>query len=200
MASLVSLSLKTRGFIFMWPPVSLLGWWPWCGHLEPPDPSDTDATDEEIDAELLSLLNLWSDESEGVWGGATPNSHCLWPLSWPCWCAQPCSRWGRMRTKSGHLPSFNYHWNVSRPWTQILVMKIKWSRKWVRSNKGDWTLLIHMHPSAMAWVINCQPPHWLAGLALSWACLLTQLRAPDNINVASHASPKLSPSPNDHSP
>ena len=49
----------------MWPLVSLWGQWPWCGCLEPPDPSDTDATDEEVDAELLSLSNPQSDKREG---------------------------------------------------------------------------------------------------------------------------------------
>ena len=32
------------------------------------------------------------------------------------------------------------------------------------------------------------------------ACLPTQLMAPDSMNMASHASPKLRPSPRDHLP
>ena len=49
-------------------------------------------------------------------------------------------------------------------------------------------------PSVMAWVINCWPSPRLTGLALSWACLPTQMMVPDKVNVASHTSPKLSPS------
>ena len=55
-------------------------------------------------------------------------------------------------------------------------------------------------PSVMAWAISCQPLPRLASLALSWAALPTQLMVTDSINVASCASPKLSPSPNDHHP
>ena len=40
----------------------------------------------------------------------------------------------------------------------------------------------------MAWVINCQPLSRLTGLALSWACLPTQLIAPDSMNAASRTS------------
>ena len=35
-------------------------------------------------------------------------------------------------------------------------------------------------------------------LVLSWACLPTQLMAPDSMNVALHALPKLHPSPRDY--
>ena len=41
----------------MRPPVSLQGHWPQHGCLEPPNLSDTDATDEEVDVEILSLPN-----------------------------------------------------------------------------------------------------------------------------------------------
>ena len=53
-----------------------------------------------------------------------------------------------------------------------------------------------MCPLMIAWAINCQPSLRLTSLVLSWACLQTQLMTPDNVNVVSHASPKLSPSPN----
>ena len=92
MASLVSSSLKTDRLIFMCPLGSLWVCQPWLGCLEPPNFSDIDATDEEVDAELLSLSNPWSDESEGEWGGATHNSHCPWPWPWP-WCGTWLHSW-----------------------------------------------------------------------------------------------------------
>ena len=55
-------------------------------------------------------------------------------------------------------------------------------------------------PSVMAWAIYHWPSPRLNSLALSWACLPTQPMAPDSVNTASHASPKLGPSPNDHLP
>ena len=51
-----------------------------------------------------------------------------------------------------------------------------------------------MHHLVMVWVINCQPSSRLTWLTLSWACLPTQLMAPDSVNMASHTSPKLNPS------
>ena len=91
MASLVSSSLKNARLIFIWPPGSLQGCLPWHGCLDHPDLSDIEDTDDEVDTVLLSLSILWSDESKGYWGGATHNSHCLWPLFWPCCGMQPCS-------------------------------------------------------------------------------------------------------------
>ena len=68
MVSFVSSSLKTGWLIFIWPPDSL--WcWPQCVCLEPPDLSDLDDTDEEVDTELLSLLNPWYGEGEDDGGG-----------------------------------------------------------------------------------------------------------------------------------
>ena len=80
--SLVSLSLKTGRFIFIWAPSSqcLLP------HLECPDPSnlsDLDDTDKVVNNELLSLSNPWSREGNG-----NQDSGDLWSLqhllqSWP---------------------------------------------------------------------------------------------------------------------
>ena len=56
---------------------------PWYRCLEPPNLSDIDDTDEEVDTEFWSLLNPQCDESKGDWGGATHNSHCPWPQSQP---------------------------------------------------------------------------------------------------------------------
>ena len=72
-------------------------------------------------------------------------------------------------------------------------------------NVGRWEWgcpgpLASMHHLVMAWVINCWSSHKLTTLVLSWAYLPTQLMAPDSMNMASHASPKLSPSPRDHLP
>ena len=52
----------------------------------------------------------------------------------------------------------------------------------------------------MAWMINCQPSSRHTGSALIWACLPTKAMAPDNVNATSLASPRLSPSPNNHHP
>ena len=57
-----------------------------------------------------------------------------------------------------------------------------------------------MCPLVMAWVINCLPSSRLAGLVLSCAGLPTHAITPDNVNVVSLASARLSPSPNDHQP
>ena len=197
MASLVSSSMKTRRFIFMWPLVSLGGWQPWHRCLEPPDTSDTDATDEEVDAELLSLLNLWSDKSKGDWGGATHNPCLLWPLSLPHWHAQPHSgkaRWGLClgtSHQSAATGMFTGHGDKSLLWklNSIEVGGIEW---------GQLGSLGLMCSSVMAWVIIHWPSPRLAGLALSWAGLPTQLRPPDSINAVSSGLPKLSPSPSDH--
>ena len=58
--------------------------------------------------------------------------------------------------------------------------------------------LAMMHCSVMAGVINCQPSCRLNGLALSWACLPTQLMAPESVKMVFLTSPKLRPSPRDH--
>ena len=67
MASLVSSSLKTSRLIFIRLPGSQWGCCPQHGHLNAPDLSDIDDTDDEVDTVLLSLSNSWSDESEGDW-------------------------------------------------------------------------------------------------------------------------------------
>ena len=55
MASFVSLSLKTGRLIFKWPLDSQQGHWPWHECLEPPDLSDLNDTDAEVDGEVLPL-------------------------------------------------------------------------------------------------------------------------------------------------
>ena len=129
MASLVSSSLKTGRLIFIWPPSSLWGCQPWCGHLEPPNPSDIDNTDEEVDAELWSLSNLWSDESKSDWDGATHNSYCLISGLW-WYLTSLLVYWSVAR--SGHLPLVSSCWEVMWLWRQILILKIEWC--WCRWN------------------------------------------------------------------
>ena len=91
-ASFVSLSLKTGRLIFIWPPSSL---WhqPQCKCLEPPDLSDLDDTNEDVDTELLSLSNLTSSDGEWVGGYATHRSHCHWPQLWLHCGIRPWSWW-----------------------------------------------------------------------------------------------------------
>ena len=63
-ASFVSSSLKIVRLIFIWPPDSQQGHWPWHKHLEAPNLSDLDDTDE-VDAELCLLSNPQPGEGEG---------------------------------------------------------------------------------------------------------------------------------------
>ena len=91
MTSFVSLSLKIDKLIFIWPLDSWQGCWPQHGCLEPPNLSDLNDTDEEVDTELWSLLNPWSGKGEGDWGGVTCNSHCPWPQWQPHCGTQPHS-------------------------------------------------------------------------------------------------------------
>ena len=149
MAYLVSRSLKTSRFIFTWPPVSLWGCWPSHGCLEPPDLPDTDATDEEVDAKLLSLSNPWSDESKGDQGGATHNSCCL--QSW-CQPHPPWARWGLSLGTSHHSATTGmFAGHGDKSWLQKLngfeVGGIEW---------GWPDPLGSMCPSVMHWAIS----HW----------------------------------------
>ena len=75
-ASLASLVFEDwQVYLHVAPSFPMQGNLPWHECLEPPDLSDTDATDEDMDnAELISLSNPWSDENEGDWGGATHSS------------------------------------------------------------------------------------------------------------------------------
>ena len=199
MASLLSSSLKTGRLIFIWPPGSLWGHWPWHGCLEPPRPSDIDATDEEVDAELLSLSNPWSDESKGDWGGAAHNSHCLWPWSWPHCGAQPCSWWTgwgpSLGTSHYSADARKFAGHGDESWLQKLN-----GVETCGMERGCLGLLGSICPSVMALAINCQPSSRLTALALSWACLPTQQMVSDSVNAASHTLPKVSLSPNDCHP
>ena len=193
MVSFVSSSLKTDRLIFIWPTATLQGHQPCHGCLKPPNPSHIDATDEEVDAEILSNSNPWSDESKGNWGGAAHNSHCLWPQSQPH-CGAQHHFWC-----TGQEPSLgtSHHSATTRKfagcgdnsWLQTLngVETDRMEQGW----PGPLGL---MCPSVMVWVINHWPSPRLTGLVLSWACLPTQLMAPDSVNAVSHTSPDLSPS------
>ena len=75
----------------------------------------------------------------------------------------------------------------------MVLMQVEW-------NEGDQGPLGSRYSLVMAWAINCQPSPRLTGLALSLACLPTQLMAPDNVIVVSHTLTNLSTSPNDHCP
>ena len=190
MASLVSSSLKTGRLIFIWPPGSLWSCQPWCGCLEPPNPSDIDATDEEVHAELLSLSNPWSDESEGDWGGATHNSCCLWPQSqphcgtWPCsWCMG----WGPSLGTSHHSAAAGKFAGCrDKSWLQKLngveaggmeqgwpdpldLIVLQWWFGW--STAGH-------HPGSLVWHwvgLVCQP-NWWCLTAWTW-CLVPHPRS-----------------------
>ena len=195
MASLVSSSLKTGRVIFIWPLGSLWGYQPWHGCLEPLDPLDHEDTDEAVDIELQPLSNLGSGEGEGSWVGA---AHCcchLWPWSWALCGTQPCSWCAGQGPGLGTsycsaiVGMFAGHGDQSWLWklNSVDAGEIEW---------GWPAPLGLMCPSVMAWEVSCWPSLRLAGLALSWTCLPTQLMAPDSVNTASHALPKLRPFPN----
>ena len=150
--------------------------------LEPPNPSNIDATDEEVDAELLSLSNPWSDEGKGDWGGATHNSHCLWPQSWPCCGAPPhfwCTGWGPSLGTSHHSAAAGRlagHGDESWLWklngvdagemewggqTPLVQCVLQW---WF-----GWSTASH-HPGLLVWHwvgLVCQPNWWLL-TRLTW--------------------------------
>ena len=180
MASFMSLSLKTGRLIFIWSLDSLQHWWLQFECLGPPDLSDLDDTDEEADTELWSLSNLQSGEGESDGGGAAHRSQ-----SWPHCNAQPCSWYDALGLCLGTsncsaavgsltpCKDSSWLWNLNGGDTG----GIEW---------GHLGPLGSMHCSVMAWVINCQPSPKVTTLALSLACLPTQLMAPDSMNMASH--------------
>ena len=57
--------------IFMWSLVSPCHL-PGQEHWEPLDLSDSDDINEVVNTELLSLLNPWSGDDKGSWGGSSP--------------------------------------------------------------------------------------------------------------------------------
>ena len=167
-ASLVLSSLKTGRLIFIWPPGSLRGHWPWCGCLELSNPSDIDATDQEVDAELLSLLNPWSDKSKV----GLPITQCLWPQSQP-----HCGTWPHSWC-SGQGPSLgtSQHSAAARKFAGHGDKTWLWKLNSVEAGGVEWGQpgpLGLMCPSVIAWEINHWPSPWLTGLALSWTCLPT---------------------------
>ena len=184
-ASLVSSSLRTGRFIFILPLGSLQVHQPQHGHQETPNLSYIDATDEEVDAELLSLLYPWSGESEGNWSGNTHNSHCPQPWSEPC-----CGAWPHSWCTGQHWGLGTSHHSASAG--RFAVCRDKtwlWKLNGVDAGGMEWGWpgpLGSMCPSVMTWGINCQPSPRLTGLVLSWACLPTQLMPPDNIDMVSH--------------
>ena len=159
MASLVSSSLKTGRFIFMRPLVSLWGHQPWHGHLEPHDLSDTEATDEEADTELLSLSNPWSDKSKGNQGEATHNSCGLQSQTqpWSWWAG-----WGLSLGTSHHSATTGmFAGSGHESWL--------WKLNGVETGGIEWGQpgpLGLMCPSVMAWAISHQP------LTITQACQL----------------------------
>ena len=75
----------------------------------------------------------------------------------------------------------------------MVQMQMEWT-------EGDQAHIGSVCPLVIAWVINHLPSPMLTGLALSCACLPTHAMISDNVNVASLASPKVSPSPNEWHP
>ena len=100
--------------------------------------------------------------------------------------------WGLMS-----MPSFFY--TFISTWEPHLWWGLSWPQKlYGGSARGHvWGCpgpLVSTHCLVMAWVIIHWPSWRDTALALSWACLPTQLMALDSMNVALHALPRLSPS------
>ena len=108
----MSSSLKTSRLIFIWPPGSLWHWL-WCECQEPPDLSDCDDTNEDVDTELLSFLNQWSSEGEGVGGCATHGSHHHWSHFQPCCRTWPQSWCDGQSVCPGSSMHSSTLWNIS---------------------------------------------------------------------------------------
>ena len=184
MASFLSSSLKTGRLISMWCQGS---WqcWPQCWCLEPPDLSDLDDT--------LKHVVWWRWRCQG-WG--SPRfSLLLATVLALLWCTASFMVWHLMS-----MPQTSQH--SSALWSLSSCGGLSWLQKLNSGNtdsheQGCLGPLASMHHSMMAWVINCWPSHKLTALVLSWACLLTQLMAPDNVNMVSCPLLKLSPSPRD---
>ena len=175
MAFFLSSSLKTGRLIFRSPPCSLQHW-PWYIHLEPPDLLDHDDTDEEVDTELLSLSNPLSSEGEGVRVSSAHSSHCIWLQSWQHCDTQSwswCYIWWVCLGSSTHLSVL---WSLSSCWGPSWLQNLNGSNAG-RCERGCPGPLVSTHHSVMAWAINHWPSHRFNALALSWACLPTQLMA-----------------------
>ena len=200
MVSFVSSSLKTGRLIFIWPLDSWWGCCPWHGCLETTHVLDLSDTHEEVDAEPWSLSNPWSGEGKGNGGGVAHNSlppsldltqsqsqPCcgVWHHSWYPGLG-PCLGTSHHAAAVGRLAGHR-----DRPW----LLKLN------GVDAGGMELRCPgppglMCPSVMAWEINHQPSPRLTRLVLSLACLPTQLMAPDSMNLVSHTSLRLNPSPN----
>ena len=134
MMSFVSSSLKTGRLIFIWPLDSWWGHWLWHRCLEPPDLSDLNGTDEEGDAKLWSLLNLWFGEGK-VTGVGLPGTLItpgldlslavvpnliLCTLSWGHIWAPP-----NMQQLSGGLLVMETGLDY---WSWMVLMQVEWSK------------------------------------------------------------------------
>ena len=147
---------------------------------------------------MLNFCHFWTHglmKGKGNWGGAIHSSCCLWPWSQLCCSTQPCSwctYWGPSLNTShcsaaaGRLAG---HGDKSWLWklNGVDAGGMEWGGQdpWCDVSFRDG--LVDPHQSSPR----------LTGLVLSWACLLTQLMAPDKVNMASHTLPKLSSSSND---
>ena len=147
-----------------------------------------------------SIWPCWHQRRSWCWTPVTLKSHsslCPWP--WSFCNPQPHSWYNSLGSCLGTSP---HSTGVEGPvtwgdqsWLQKLNGANIGGMKW-----GCTGPLSSMHLLGMAWVINHQPSPRLTRLAFSWACLLTQQMAPDSMNEASCATPKLNPSPNNHHP
>ena len=184
MASFVSSSLKMGKLIFTWAPVYLCCLPHWeC--QKPSNLSDCDDTNKVVNTELLLLLNPWSGEGEGGWGGIS-----LWSLwcqsqSWPLCSLQGDGWWSKLASLGWSF------WGESPGWWNVNSWGVN---GWECGCPGPLTSIWH---SVMALAIAHWPSCIVKGSAARYAGLLPQVPTPVSVNVVSLTLLKVRPSPND---
>ena len=199
MASFVSSSLKTGRFIFIWPLHSQWGHQPWHECLEPPDLSDLDDTNKEVDAELCSLLNPCSGKCEGDGVGlpitliapslnlglTVAPSLILGALAWGFIWAPPIIQQlfrGLLVTKMG-LDYKSWMVLMQVEWSKDIQALLVWCIFWWwlgQSTAG-------LHPGLLDWHwigLVCQPNWWLL-TAWRW-CLMPHPSSVLLLMIATH--------------
>ena len=153
----MSSSLKTGRLIFIGPSSSL---WhqPQCNCLEPPNLLDLDATNEDVDTELVSLLNPWSGDDEWVGGCATYRSHHWWPQLWPHCCTLPQSLCDGWQICPGSSMNLSALWNLSSGGDSSLL----WNINGIFTSKWEWR-----HPR-----FYCYDALFHNGLGYQWPAFL----------------------------
>ena len=171
---MASSSLKAGKLIFIWAPVSLhcLPHWE-C--QEPSNLSDCDDTNEAVNTELLSLLNLQSGEGEGGWGGISLWSLLHWSWFQPLCSLQGDGWWSKLASLGWSLQG------ESLGWWNLNGCGVDGCKC---GCPGPLPSIWH---SVTAWVIVHWPSCIVKGSVARYAGLPTQVPAPVSVNAVSLA-------------